>query len=93
MAAGRIVTARDVADSNPDIIIGSWCGKKMDFDWVRNNSEWQTVSAIIHNEIYEIDSSIILQPGPALFLEGLDTVVGTISNYQRKQKSRSNDRL
>ncbi|MDF3821180.1 cobalamin-binding protein [Leptospira sp. 96542] len=71
MAKDRIITAEDVREQNPDIYLGSWCGKAMDWDWVRNKPEWQTVNAIQTNKIYEIDPSIILQPGPALFLEGI----------------------
>ena len=70
-ASKRIVTAQDVADKNPDLIIGSWCGKPMDWDWVKNKKEWQNTNAIQTNSIYEMDPSIILQPGPALFLEGI----------------------
>ncbi len=72
LARDRYVSKQDVADANPDLIIGSWCGKPVDFDWVYNVEEWESTPAIIHNRVYEIDSSVILQPGPALFLEGID---------------------
>lgn len=72
LARDRYVTKQDVADAKPDIIIGSWCGKPVDFHWVRNVEEWKSTPAIIRDHIFEIDSSLILQPGPALFLEGVD---------------------
>ncbi|MDB5037387.1 MAG: cobalamin-binding protein [Bacteriovoracaceae bacterium] len=72
MAKDRIVTAKDVADKNPEAIIGSWCGKKMDRRWVTEKTEWQNIPAIQNDQIHEIESSVILQPGPALFLEGVD---------------------
>ncbi|MDZ4728141.1 MAG: cobalamin-binding protein [Leptospira sp.] len=71
LAKNRIVTAEAVAQTNPDIILGSWCGKPMDWEWVRNKLEWQNTSAILKGNIFEIDPSIILQPGPALFIEGI----------------------
>ncbi len=72
LARDRYVSKRDVAEANPDLIIGSWCGKPVDFDWVYNVEEWKSISALNCNRVFEIDSSIILQPGPALFLEGID---------------------
>jgi iron complex transport system substrate-binding protein len=71
LAKDRIITAEQVALANPDAIVGSWCGKPMDWDWVRTKPEWQTTKAIRHGHIFEMDPSIILQPGPALFLEGI----------------------
>ena len=60
-----------VDEKNPTAIIGSWCGKKVDFDWIKNQKEWREIYAVKSNNLFEIDSSIILQPGPALFLEGI----------------------
>ncbi|HMV45919.1 MAG TPA: cobalamin-binding protein, partial [Leptospiraceae bacterium] len=70
LARDRYVSKEDVQKANPDCIIGSWCGKPVDFDWVYNVSEWQNTPAIQNKKVFEIDSSIILQPGPALFLDG-----------------------
>ncbi|MDX1961132.1 MAG: cobalamin-binding protein [Leptospiraceae bacterium] len=72
LAKDRIVDSKDILDKNPEIWIGSWCGKPMNFDWIRNHSDLKNTLAVKKNRIYEIDSSIILQPGPALFLEGID---------------------
>lgn len=82
MAKDRIVSAADVADKDPDVIIGSWCGKPMDRDWIINHPEWQDVKAIQNKQIFEIDSSIILQPGPALFLEGIDAMSQCIQEWR-----------
>lgn len=71
LAKDRIITAEDVKDANPDVYVGSWCGKAMDWDWVRNKPEWLSTNFIKSNKIFELDPSIILQPGPALFLEGI----------------------
>ncbi|TGK21201.1 cobalamin-binding protein [Leptospira fluminis] len=71
LAKDRIVSLQDVADADPDIIVGCWCGKPVDFEWVRTRREWQNVSALRNQKIFEMDPAIILQPGPALFEEGL----------------------
>ncbi|TGN11073.1 cobalamin-binding protein [Leptospira ilyithenensis] len=71
LAKNRIIQANDVAEKNPDMIVGCWCGKPMNWDWVRNKPEWQSTTAIQKDKIFELDPSIILQPGPALFLEGI----------------------
>ncbi|TGK03055.1 cobalamin-binding protein [Leptospira langatensis] len=71
LAKDRIVTFHDVAESKADAILGSWCGKPVDFDWVRSREEWKDLPAIKKNLIFEMDPAIILQPGPALFEEGI----------------------
>src|SRR5262249_132523 len=74
LAKNRIVSAEDVARVNPDAIIGSWCGKPMNRDWVLSKPEWKKVPAVQNQMVFEIPSSIILQPGPALFIDGLDNL-------------------
>lgn len=81
LAKDRIITAEDVKEANPDIYVGSWCGKAMDWDWVRNKPEWQNTTAIQKNKIFEMDPSIILQPGPALFLEGIPKLKEIFSSF------------
>lgn len=81
LAKDRIITAEDVRDANPDIYVGSWCGKAMDWDWVRNKPEWQETQALQKNKIFEMDPSIILQPGPALFLEGIPKLKEIFSSF------------
>ncbi|TGM52462.1 cobalamin-binding protein [Leptospira vanthielii] len=81
LAKDRIITAEDVKEANPDIYVGSWCGKAMDWDWVRNHPEWQNTTAIQKNKIFEMDPSIILQPGPALFLEGIPKLKEIFSSF------------
>jgi iron complex transport system substrate-binding protein len=71
LARDRIVSKDFIADKNPDLIIGSWCGKPVDYNWIKQVEEWKQTTAVRKNKLYEIDSSIILQPGPALFLEGV----------------------
>ena len=73
-AKDRIVSAEDVAARSPEIILVSWCGKKVRPERIRERSGWQHIPAVISNRIFEIKSPIILQPGPAALTEGLDAI-------------------
>ena len=75
LAKDRIISEEEVIKKNPDIIIGSWCGKKVKFDQIRNRRGWDKINAIKYNKIYEIKSPLILQPGPAALTDGLDEIV------------------
>ena len=75
LANDRIISEEEVIKENPDIIIGSWCGKKVNFDQIRNRRGWNKINAIKYDKIYEIKSPLILQPGPAALTDGLDEIV------------------
>ena len=75
LAKDRIISEEEVIKENPDIIIGSWCGKKVNFDQIRNRRGWNQINAIKYDKIYEIKSPLILQPGPAALTDGLDEIV------------------
>jgi iron complex transport system substrate-binding protein len=70
-AKDRIVTAAEVVARRPDIIIGSWCGKKFRPERVRVRPGFADIPAVIDDAIYEIKSPLILQPGPAALTDGL----------------------
>lgn len=72
LARDRMLSEEQVAAFNPDAIIGSWCGKPVDYEWVRSRQLWKETNAVQKNQLFEIDSTVILQPGPALFTDGLD---------------------
>jgi len=61
----------EVVTHAPDIIIGSWCGKKFRPERVAARSGWQEVPAVRDGELHEIKSPLILQPGPAALTDGL----------------------
>jgi iron complex transport system substrate-binding protein len=73
-AKDRIVSVEDVVARQPDIIIGSWCGKKFQAAKVRARPGFDAVPAVANNRLHEIKSSIILQPGPAALTDGLDAM-------------------
>ena len=55
----------------PEVIFGSWCGKKFRPETVAARAGWSDVPAVRDGHLYEIKSSIILQPGPAALTDGL----------------------
>jgi iron complex transport system substrate-binding protein len=83
-ARDRQVTAEQVVAAQPDIIIGSWCGKKFQPEKVRARTGWQAIPAVQHGHLYEIKSVDILQPGPALFTEGLAKLQSIIQHWQQQ---------
>ena len=66
-----IADPQRVIDANPDIIIGSWCGKKFRPEKVAERPDWDKITAVQENQLHEIKSPLILQPGPAALTEGL----------------------
>src|SRR5438067_12425233 len=80
-ATGRIVAAAEVAARRPDIIIGSWCGKKFRPERVRARSGFEDLPAVLEDAIYEIKSPLILQPGPAALTDGLAALQTIIEGW------------
>jgi len=70
-ARNRIVDPGAVVMANPDAIIASWCGRKVNKDQIRAREGWTAVDAVRLNRIYEVKSTYILQPGPAELTEGV----------------------
>jgi len=86
-AKDRIIKNSDeVVNANPDIIFASWCGKKLNKDKIINRNNWNMINAVKNNDIYEIKSPLILQPGPAALTDGLNEIKKVISNWDMKQK-------
>lgn len=77
-AKDRIVAAEAVIAANPDIILASWCGKKVVPERIRQRAGWDTIAAVRNNRIVEIKSPLILQPGPAALTDGLDAIVAAL---------------
>ncbi len=70
-AKDRVVTADQVVARKPDLIIGSRCGKKFRPVRVAARPGLDRIPAVQHQHLYEIKSSLILQPGPAALTDGL----------------------
>ena len=65
----------------PDIILGSWCGKKFRPEQVAARPGWERVPAVVTGEIHEVKSALILQPGPAALTDGLDALEAVIGAW------------
>jgi len=65
-APDRVVDPADVVRRDPQVIVASWCGKKVNLDRIRTRPGWQAITAVRHDRIHEIKSPDILQPGPSL---------------------------
>lgn len=84
-AKDRIVTPEQVLAKQPDIIIGSWCGKKFQPDRVAARAGWSEIPAVKHGFVREIKSVDILQPGPSLITHGLKQVQAIIQEWHATQ--------
>jgi iron complex transport system substrate-binding protein len=71
-ASGRIIAdAGEVVRAAPDVILGSWCGKKFRPEKVAARPGWDAIPAVRDNQLHEIKSAEILQPGPAALTDGV----------------------
>jgi len=86
-AAASLARDRIVADSGeivraaPDVIIGSWCGKKFRPEHVSARPGFAAVPAVRNGDLHEIKSPLILQPGPAALTDGLDALHAIIRRW------------
>jgi len=80
-AKDRIVTPEAVIAARPDIIIGSWCGKKFVPAKVAARPGFDTVPAVATGWLREVKSTVILQPGPAALTDGLDALTAIVSEW------------
>jgi iron complex transport system substrate-binding protein len=82
-AARNRIIAEDqkIIERRPDIIIGSWCGKRFRSEKVRQRPGWNTIPAVRNGHLHEIKSAEILQPGPAALSDGLDRLQAIIQGW------------
>ena len=89
LARDRILAdPEEVVRRAPDIILGSWCGKKFRPEQVAARHGWQAIPAVRDGELHEIKSPLILQPGPAALTAGLDALSQVISSWAGRQAER-----
>ena len=82
LAKHRIVAdPLEVPRRAPDIILGSWCGKKFRPAAVKARPGWAEVPAVRDGALHEIKSSIILQPGPAALTDGVNAIHSIIAAW------------
>jgi iron complex transport system substrate-binding protein len=82
LAKGRIIADKnDVVERNPAIIIASWCGKMFKKEKLLARENWSNINAVKRDFIFEIKSSIILQPGPAAVSDGIKEIAKIIEKW------------
>ncbi len=86
LAKQRILANGDeVVRRAPDIILGSWCGKKFRPERVAARPGWDTIPAVRDGELHEIKSPLILQPGPAALTDGVNAIAAIIQAWAAKR--------
>lgn len=73
-AKDRIVSPSEVIARSPDVVLASWCGKKVRPERIAARDGWDAIPAVRNGRIVEIKSPLILQPGPAALTDGLDAI-------------------
>jgi len=85
MGKDRIIADdQSIVSRVPDIIIGSWCGKKFRPEKVSQRAGWESIPAVKNNQLFEIKSADILQPGPAALTDGVAQLHQIIQQWQSK---------
>jgi iron complex transport system substrate-binding protein len=79
-----IADSGEIVRRNPDIIIGSWCGKKFRPEKVAARAGWQDVAAVKTGQLFEIKSADILQPGPAALTDGVAQMHRIVTNWMAR---------
>ena len=75
----------EVVRRAPDVILGSWCGKRFRPHLVAARPGWESVPAVRDGELHEIKSPLILQPGPAALTDGLDAISGVVRSWSERR--------
>jgi iron complex transport system substrate-binding protein len=87
LARGRILAdGAPVIARAPDIILGSWCGKRFRPEQVAARPGWEVIPAVRDGELHEIKSPLILQPGPAALTDGLHAIATIIQAWSARQR-------
>ena len=75
----------EVVRRAPDIVLGSWCGKKFRPEKVASRPGWNAIPAVRDGELHEIKSPIILQPGPAALTDGVREIAKVVQRWAARQ--------
>jgi iron complex transport system substrate-binding protein len=93
-AKGRIFTPEEVARRNPEAVVASWCGRKAKREKIEGRPGWEKVQAVVDDQLYEVKSANILQPGPAALSDGvaqLARIVGAVARGEKLPAPRPGD--
>jgi len=93
LARDRIVgDLHEIVRAAPDIVIGSWCGKKFRPERVAARTGFAALPAVRDGELHEVKSPLILQPGPAALTDGLDALHAIMSGWCERSAARERSR-
>lgn len=85
LARNRILAdPAEVVRRAPDLILGSWCGKRFRPQHVAARQGWDVIPAVRDGELHEIKSPLILQPGPAALFDGLDAIHALVRQWAQR---------
>src|SRR5262249_51638761 len=85
-ATGRIFTPEAIGARNPEAVIASWCGRKASREKIIARPGWSEVRAVVDDQLYEVKSTLILQPGPASLTDGvreLSRIIRAVAHGER----------
>jgi iron complex transport system substrate-binding protein len=85
-AKGRIFAPEEVARRDPEAVIASWCGRKAKREKIRQRPGWAGVRAVLDDQLYEVKSSVILQPGPAALSDGVAQLARIVAAVARGER-------
>ncbi len=77
-----IADPQEVVRRKPDIILASWCGKMFKPDRLRAREGWGEILAVQQNQLFELHSAVILQPGPAALTDGVSQIMTIFDNWE-----------
>lgn len=93
-AKGRIQDPAEVARRDPEAVVASWCGRKANRATIASRPGWERVRAVVEDQLYEVKSAVILQPGPAALSDGvaqLSRIVAAVARGERLPARRNGD--
>jgi iron complex transport system substrate-binding protein len=94
LAKDRILSdPGEVVRRAPDVILGSWCGKRFRPEQVASRAGWDAVPAVRDGELHEIKSPLILQPGPAALTDGLDAIHRVLLEWSERGDAATSRRI
>ena len=85
-AKGRIQVPEEVARRDPEVVIASWCGKRARREVIAGRPGWSAVRAVQEDQLYEVPSAMILQPGPAALGDGVRALAGILAAVARGER-------
>jgi len=85
-ARGRILPPEEVARRDPEVVIASWCGRKARREIIAARPGFGGTRAVREDQLYEVKSAVILQPGPAALTEGASQLAAILAAVARDER-------